>query len=268
MGKTSIVNYEPPKTQFKDLRAIQYIALAFRILLLGAKKLFQENTKATIIIAASCVAIAIFYVGRVSATGASYTVTLQQPTDPQGAAVSVSLNIDNKQEEAKVWSHDAPATDLAPVDAEFIAENAKPLDYINRFKSVAIAEMRKYGVPASISIAQGLIESRAGTSKLAVSGNNHFGIKCFSKRCKKGHCLNMTDDTHKDFFRKFPNAWESWRAHSQMISTGRYAKLKKYGRDYKKWAYGLKSVGYATDPNYAGKLIGVIQKYQLYKLDN
>lgn len=268
MGKTSIIPYEGEKASFKDLRAMQYLALALRILILGAKKLFQENTKATIIIAASCVAVAIFYVGRVSATGTSYTVTLQQPTDPQGAAVSVSLNIDNKEEEVKVWSHDVdPSTDAAPVDVSYL-EKSDPQTYINRFKGVAVAEMRKFGVPASISIAQGLIESRAGTSKLALAGNNHFGIKCFSKRCKKGHCLNFTDDTHKDFFRKFSNAWESWRAHSQMISTGRYAKLKKYGHDYKKWAYGLKSVGYATDRTYAEKLIGVIQKYQLYKLDN
>ena len=128
--------------------------------------------------------------------------------------------------------------------------------------------MRKFGVPASISLAQGLIESRAGSSKLAKTNNNHFGMKCFSRKCKKGHCSNFTDDTHKDFFRIFDNAWDSWRAHSQMISTGRYAKLKKYGHDYRKWANGLKSVGYATDRNYAEKLIGVIEKYNLNRFDH
>ncbi len=127
--------------------------------------------------------------------------------------------------------------------------------------------MEKYGIPASISLAQGLIESRAGSSKLAVNNNNHFGIKCFSRHCRKGHCTNFTDDTHKDFFRKFPSPWESWRAHSQLLSSGRYTKLRKNGRDYRKWAYGLKSIGYATDRTYAEKLIGIIERYELYKYD-
>jgi flagellum-specific peptidoglycan hydrolase FlgJ len=140
-------------------------------------------------------------------------------------------------------------------------------DYVGRFSKIAITEMEKFGVPASISLAQGLIESRAGHSKLAQRNNNHFGIKCFSRRCKKGHCSNFTDDTHKDFLRVFKNPWESWREHSKMISTGRYAKLKKHGRDYRKWAYGLKSAGYATDRTYADKLIGIIERYQLYKHD-
>lgn len=139
--------------------------------------------------------------------------------------------------------------------------------YIQKYSKIAIAEMNRYGVPASISLAQGLIESRAGTSKLAVTNNNHFGMKCFSKNCKKGHCSNFTDDTHKDFFKKFPNAWDSWRAHSQLLASGRYAKLKRYGKNYKNWAYGLKSVGYATDRTYAEKLIGVIERYGLHKYD-
>lgn len=156
--------------------------------------------------------------------------------------------------------------ECAPVSASQV-KGTDVNDYIKRFSKVAITEMEMYGVPASISLAQGLIESRAGKSKLALQANNHFGIKCFSKRCKKGHCMNATDDTHKDFFRKFESPWFSWREHSRMISSGRYAKLKKHGRDYRKWAYGLKAVGYATDRNYAEKLIGIIEKYQLYKYD-
>ncbi len=140
-------------------------------------------------------------------------------------------------------------------------------DYVDRFQKIARGEMEKYGIPASISLAQGLIESRAGSSKLAVNNNNHFGIKCFSRHCRKGHCTNFTDDTHKDFFRKFPSPWESWRAHSQLLSSGRYTKLRKNGRDYRKWAYGLKSIGYATDRTYAEKLIGIIERYELYKYD-
>lgn len=156
--------------------------------------------------------------------------------------------------------------EAAPVSSKYL--NATLVnDYVNRYSAVAITEMQKFGVPASISLAQGLIESRAGTSKLAKRNQNHFGIKCFSRHCKKGHCSNFTDDTHKDFFRAFKNPWESWREHSRMISSGRYAKLKHHGRDYRKWAYGLKSLGYATDRTYADKLIGIIEKYQLYKYD-
>ncbi|MCE7924346.1 MAG: hypothetical protein DYG98_14970 [Haliscomenobacteraceae bacterium CHB4] len=159
-----------------------------------------------------------------------------------------------------------PKNEAAPVSSsELFSEQAE--DYVGRFHTIAVTEMKKYGIPASISLAQGLIESRAGTSKLAVNNNNHFGIKCFSRNCKKGHCTNFTDDTHKDFFRKFKNPWESWRAHSQLLASGRYTKLKKHGRDYHKWAYGLKSVGYATDRNYAEKLIGIIERYELYKYD-
>lgn len=139
--------------------------------------------------------------------------------------------------------------------------------YVERFSPVAIQEMRKFGVPASIALAQGLIESRFGTSTLAVKNNNHFGIKCFSKNCRPGHCTNLEDDHHKDFFRKYATAWESWRAHSILISTGRYARLKKHGKNYRAWARGLEELGYATDRNYSAKLIGVIERYNLHRFD-
>ena len=142
------------------------------------------------------------------------------------------------------------------------------LMYIDRFAAVAIAEMKKYGVPASITIAQGLLETRAGESSLAKKNNNHFGMKCFSKKCKKGHCSNYHDDGHKDFFRIYNSAWESYRAHSKHVTSGeRYKHLPSHGNDYKKWAHGLKKAGYATDPKYADKLIRLIENYELYKLD-
>jgi len=159
-----------------------------------------------------------------------------------------------------------PKNEAAPVSAGQLTE-AMTLEYINRFRETAQKEMNIYGIPASISLAQGIVESRAGNSKLALNNNNHFGIKCFSRRCRKGHCSNFTDDSHKDFFRKFKSPWESWREHSVMLSKGRYQNLKKHGRDYCKWAYGLKSVGYATDPNYAEKLIGMIKLYDLDQYD-
>ena len=159
-----------------------------------------------------------------------------------------------------------PKNEAAPVGSRQLTPEMAA-DYVGRFHRIAVEEMRRYGVPASISLAQGLVESRAGASKLAVRNNNHFGIKCFSRRCRKGHCSNFTDDTHKDFFRIFASPWESWRAHSIMISTGRYARLKKHGRDYHKWAYGLKSLGYATDATYAEKLVEMIEAYELEQYD-
>lgn len=156
--------------------------------------------------------------------------------------------------------------EAAPVAADELLR-AQSLDYIERYKKIARGEMEKYGIPASISLAQGLIESRAGTSKLAVNNNNHFGMKCFAKNCGKGHCSNFTDDSHKDFFRKFKSPWESWRAHSQLLASGRYARLKRHGRDYRAWANGLQSVGYATDRAYAKKLIGIIERYDLHQYD-
>lgn len=176
---------------------------------------------------------------------------------------SVSKKVSGSDELLKPKSR---RNEAAPVSAEELLKQ-QSLDYITRFSKIAQGEMHKFGIPASISLAQGLIESRAGTSKLAVSNNNHFGMKCFAKNCGKGHCSNHTDDTHKDFFRKYDNAWESWRAHSQLLASGRYEKLKRHGRDYRAWANGLQSVGYATDKNYAKKLIGIIERYDLHKFD-
>ena len=156
-------------------------------------------------------------------------------------------------------------TDYAPIaPQQTIPENVK--NYVSRFAHVAINEQKKYGIPASIKMAQGIIESRCGASVLAVGNNNHFGMKCFSKDCPKDHCTNHIDDHHKDFFRKYDTAWISWREHSKLLQGSRYNKLKKH-KCYKKWAKGLQKAGYATDKNYAKKLIGVIEKYGLHQLD-
>ncbi|MEM8909405.1 MAG: glucosaminidase domain-containing protein [Bacteroidota bacterium] len=141
--------------------------------------------------------------------------------------------------------------------------------YVKRFAHVAQSEMRKYGVPASIKLAQGLIESNAGESALSNRNNKHFGMNCFSRNCKKGHCSNFTDDSHKDFFRIYKSPWESYRAHSKMLNSDRYRHLFKLEKtDYKAWAKGLKKAGYATDKRYAEKLINIIEELQLYKFDN
>lgn len=143
-------------------------------------------------------------------------------------------------------------------------------EYIERFAPLAIAEQQKFGIPASITLAQGLLESNAGESRLARKTNNHFGIKCFSSKCKKGHCQNFSDDSHKDFFVSYRNVWSSYRARSQFLkNSGRYAKLFKLSpTDYRGWARGLQKSGYATDKRYGDKLIAVIQNLGLEQYDS
>ncbi len=139
--------------------------------------------------------------------------------------------------------------------------------YIHRFSTIAVAEMKKFGIPASIILAQGLVESNSGSSSLASKANNHFGIKCFSKNCTKGHCMNFSDDSHKDFFVRYSNAWGSFRAHSEFLKkTSRYSHLFK-SHNATVWAKGLERAGYATDKQYAEKLIAVIDRFDLEQFD-
>ena len=152
--------------------------------------------------------------------------------------------------------------------AKRAAKRKKQMGYVKRFSKVAKTEMDKFGIPASITLAQGLLESNVGASRLATRNNNHFGIKCFSKRCGKGHCSNFTDDSHKVFFRKYKSAWESYRAHSKLLTAKRYRKLYQLRKtDYKGWAKGLKKAGYATDPKYAEKIIALIEDLNLHQYD-
>lgn len=155
------------------------------------------------------------------------------------------------------------------IDPAIVAQKRQICEaYVKRFAPFAVQEMKKYGIPASITLAQGLLESNAGASKLATNNKNHFGIKCFSKNCKKGHCTNYTDDSHKDFFRNYPSAKESYHAHSVFLQRSRYAHLKKLGtKNYKDWAHGLRKAGYATDPKYAPKLIKLIEVLKLHRYD-
>ncbi len=138
--------------------------------------------------------------------------------------------------------------------------------YIQRYAQIALQEMEQFGIPASITLAQGLLESNAGESRLAMESNNHFGIKCRSK-CRGCTCRNYSDDDIYDMFRVFDSAWESYREHSELLNGGRYKHLKKYGNDYKSWAHGLKKAGYATDKRYAEKLIQIIEFLNLDRYD-
>jgi flagellum-specific peptidoglycan hydrolase FlgJ len=154
-------------------------------------------------------------------------------------------------------------------EAEVSARLERCNHYVQKYAPVARAEMARCGIPASITLAQGLLESNAGQSQLAQKTNNHFGIKCFSSRCKKGHCANFSDDTHKDFFVKYNNARESFRAHSNFLKNGkRYQKLWQLNsNDYRAWARGLAKCGYATDKKYAEKVMNIIQSLHLEQFD-
>ena len=155
------------------------------------------------------------------------------------------------------------------VDPAIVAEKERIVKaYVKKYAPIAVQEMKEYGIPASITLAQGLLESNAGDSRLATDANNHFGIKCFSRSCQKGHCKNYTDDTHKDFFRTYPTVWESYRSHSLFLQRDRYKHLLTLKKtDYKGWAHGLKKAGYATDKRYAYKLISLIETLNLYQYD-
>lgn len=155
------------------------------------------------------------------------------------------------------------------ISPEIVAKkNAIVKAYVSRYVPVAKIEQNLYGIPTSITLAQGLLESDAGGSRLAKRNNNHFGIKCFSRTCAKGHCANFTDDSHKDFFRVYKSAWESYRAHSLFLQKDRYKHLLDLPpTDYKAWANGLSKAGYATDKRYADKLITLIEALNLHQYD-
>ena len=139
-------------------------------------------------------------------------------------------------------------------------------DYINRYKDIAIEQMMKHHIPASITLAQGLLESGAGKSLLTVSSNNHFGIKCHNEWT--GRRFYKDDDIKDDCFRVYDNARESFEDHSKFLLRPRYQSLFSLKiTDYKGWARGLKACGYATNPQYADKLIGLIELYGLYEYD-
>ncbi|WP_426583289.1 glucosaminidase domain-containing protein [Mucilaginibacter sp. R-33] len=140
------------------------------------------------------------------------------------------------------------------------------LEYIDRFKAIAIQEMNQYGIPASITLAQGLFESGAGNSDLAKYANNHFGIKCTSDWTGKSYYKD--DDNVNDCFRVYDNPEDSFRDHSAFLKRKNYAKLFELDKnDYEGWAYGLKKAGYATNPKYPQLLINIIVKYNLDQYD-
>jgi len=157
---------------------------------------------------------------------------------------------------------------LLTISLTLSAQNRSQLynNYIAQYANLAVIQQKEYGIPASITLAQGLLESGAGQSYFSLNSNNHFGIKCHDWR---GDRVYMDDDSKGECFRKYNNVLESYRDHSMFLkSKPRYAFLFDIKpTNYEKWAKGLKSAGYATDPAYAYKLIGIIETYDLHRFD-
>ncbi len=140
-------------------------------------------------------------------------------------------------------------------------------DYIERYRDMAVAEQTRSGIPASITLAQGLLESAAGRSTLAREGNNHFGIKCHSDW--EGETMLRSDDRPDECFRVYSDPAESFADHTRFLQRRRYERLFDLDAgDYVGWAHGLRECGYATDPNYADRLITIIERYGLTTYDS
>ena len=140
-------------------------------------------------------------------------------------------------------------------------------EYVEKYKAIAIAHMERYGIPASITMAQGILESDSGNSRLSTSSNNHFGIKC--KKSWTGDRVYHDDDAKGECFRAYPSVEASYQDHADFLDQSpRYDSLFAYpSDDYRSWARGLKAAGYATAPDYAERLVKIIESMKLYLLD-
>lgn len=152
---------------------------------------------------------------------------------------------------------------MMPVKAEEVSQAY--LNYIWQYKDIARAQQMEHGIPASITMAQALLESSAGQSELAVNARNHFGIKCTSSW--EGKCYKHDDDRAQEDFRIYDSVPQSYEDHSQFLRRTRYQSLYTIPiSDYRGWAHELRKCGYATDPKYPEKLIRLIELYKLYLL--
>jgi hypothetical protein len=154
-----------------------------------------------------------------------------------------------------------------PIVANSSTNRVSREEYIEAYKDLALKEMKRVGIPASITLAQGILESDCGNSRLARKSNNHFGIKCHSDW--KGKKVYHDDDKRNECFRSYKKVYDSYIDHSEfLVGKSRYASLFELKTtDYKGWAKGLKKAGYATDPHYARRLIKIIEESRLYELD-
>jgi len=169
----------------------------------------------------------------------------------------------NEPEVDEPSKNDVDTIDNTPIENQVISSTSQ---YIDVYKDIAMKEMISYGIPASITLAQGILESGSGRGRLAAEANNHFGIKCHDWT---GDKIYHDDDERQECFRKYISAETSFRDHSEfLVNRKRYAKLFELKKsDYKNWAKELRKAGYATDRKYPEKLISLIERYQLHQYD-
>lgn len=196
-------------------------------------------------------------------TSKSLIQTTKKDSNQNNTTVAISKKREKPKTNSSTYQkiETLEATNRVKVTTEMIHS------YINNYKTVAQANMKKYGIPASIILGQALLESGSGVGTLCVQANNHFGIKCNNEWT--GESVRYNDDVADECFRKYNNPNESFSDHSLFL-TGkkRYSSLFNLKKtDYKAWAKGLKEAGYATDELYPSKLITIIEKYQLYQYD-
>ena len=174
-----------------------------------------------------------------------------------GSCISLNAALDTKIRNGNSADHNEAKLDKIVIEGP---DNA--VKYIDRFKTIAVAEMKRTGVPASIKLAQGILESGYGSSELAKKANNHFGMKCGSQWNGKSY-------KHQgSCYRAYPSAEICYKEHSEFLKRKHYEGLFKLKKtDYKGWAKGLQKAGYATDKNYPSKLIELIERFKLYKFD-
>ena len=184
----------------------------------------------------------------------------QNQVKPAEQVAEISLPVTLPKKEVRANEHLVATSDVT-VTRDAIQE------YIDQYKTIAMDNMRQYGIPASIKLAQGILESGSGKGRLCREANNHFGIKC--KETWTGDYVFHTDDAPDECFRKYGSALDSYKDHSEFLANRVYYKnlftLDK--GDYVAWARGLKKAGYATDPRYPEKLISIIERYNLYEYD-
>jgi flagellum-specific peptidoglycan hydrolase FlgJ len=200
----------------------------------------------------------LLFLGLIVFSCSSRKVTARKSTSTKPKSERILKT--EKQEEMEVVGADTESASFNTLIVKSTAE------YLALFSVVAQEEMRLYSIPASITLAQGILESNSGRGRLSVEANNHFGIKCHDWT---GARIYHDDDASQECFRKYNDAKYSYRDHSLFLTTrSRYSKLFDLDKDdYKAWAKGLKAAGYATDSKYPHKLISLIERYELYKLD-
>lgn len=189
-------------------------------------------------------------------------------TKPAETKPKIVVESDNKPVVENKNQSEDNSTEILEATTRVKVTTAMVLEYIEKYKEIAKQDMKEYGIPASITLGQGILESGAGTGPLSVQANNHFGIKCHKEWT--GPSVKYDDDSAQECFRKYTQPNDSYRDHSLfLITRERYSSLFKLEKsDYKSWAKGLKAAGYATDTAYPTKLIALIERYQLQKFDS